>query len=174
MIPACIYGNGVKDGQSEYITILAAELEAHLRDMKKSGVLLATSIFELSDGRSAIIKEIQYHRTNYKVLHIDFYIVDKKEQVTVNVPIQIDGKDECVGVKLGGFLRQVIRTLKVQCLPSDIPPKFTIDVRDLNHTAEGDKKPNKSKRLSDIALPKGVKPLLTDMNQVAVSVGKRT
>jgi len=176
MIPACIYGQGVKGGKSEYVSIPAAELEAHLREMKKSGALLATSMFELSDGRSAIIKDIQYHKTNYKILHLDFYVVDKKKEITVNVPIQIEGAEDCVGVKLGGFLRQVIRTLKVKCLPTEIPAKFSLNVRELNHIAEGDKKPNKSKRLSDIALPKGVKPLVTEkqMHQVAATVGKRT
>ncbi len=55
-----------------------------------------------------------------------------RDRLRVNVPIQLVGTADCAGVKLGGFLRQVIRSLKVSCLPKHIPQEFTFDVRDLN------------------------------------------
>ena len=110
------------------------------------------------------MKGIQYHRTTYEVIHIDFEIVEQDLPVNVNIPIRCIHEADCAGVKLGGILRQVIRTLKVSCLPKDIPQKFTIDVKDLQMM--------QSKRLSDIAIPEKVKPV-ANMQEVAVVVAKR-
>jgi len=161
-VPAILYGHN-EPGTPIYIN--GEEIQALLRNMKQG--LLATTIFELHDGQKhhkAIIKDIQYHVATYAVEHIDFAILSDKVPVTVKVPIQIQGAADCVGVKLGGFLRQVIRTLKVSCLPKDIPQEFTVDVRNLNIT--------QSVRLSEIAVPSSVRPL-GRMNEVAVIIGKK-
>jgi len=161
-IPAVLYGRG---HQSEMITIKGEEIQAILRTLKSG--LLATTVFELHDGKKvhkAIIKDIHYHVAHYGIQHIDFAILDDKQEVTVNVPLQIVGVADCAGIKLGGFLRQVLRSLKVKCLPKHIPQEFVVDIRDLNVM--------QSKRLSDIAIPENVKPLAR-MTEVAVVIAKR-
>jgi len=161
-IPCILYG----DNQAgEAVSIKGDEIQAVLRNMKSG--LLSTTVFELADGQKkhkAIIKEIQYHPVSYAVLHIDFALLSDKKPVTLNVPIELVGAADCVGIKLGGFIRQPIRSLKVTCLPKHIPEKFTLDVRDLNIA--------QSKKLSDIAIPEHVRPRAR-MNEVAVVVGKK-
>jgi large subunit ribosomal protein L25 len=161
-IPAVLYG---KNRSVESIYVEKEEVDGLLRNMKPG--LLATSVLELHHGGKhlkVLVKEIQYHRTSYAIEHIDFITVDEKTPVSVNVPIQIVGAGDCVGVKLGGFIRQAIRTLKVSCLLADIPQEFTLDVRDMEITH--------AKRLSDIAMPSGVKPI-GRLNEVAVVVVKK-
>jgi large subunit ribosomal protein L25 len=161
--PAVVYGLSLP---VEKITVKGDEFLAVLRNLEPGR--LATTVFELHfDGkvRKALVKDIQYNVTSYDVEHIDFMLLDEKKKVTVNVPIQITGTGECAGVKLGGTLRQVIRTLKVECLPTDIPSAFQIDIRELQIA--------QSKRLSDIAMPKNVRPL-AQMNEVAVVIAKST
>ena len=160
-VPAVIYGLGKP---VEKITVNGPEFQAILRNLPKGQ--LATTVFELHlDGknRQAIIKDIQYNVANYGVEHIDFVLMSKDSPVTVNVPIQIIGIAECPGIKLGGTLRQVIRTLKVSCLPKDIPSEFQIDIRELNITG--------SKRLSDIVIPANVRPM-APMTEVAIVIAK--
>ncbi len=161
-VPGVLYGAGI---EVQVIGLKGSELQAAMRGVKTG--TLATTLFELVvDGktRKAIVKDIQYHPVTYAILHIDFLILDDKTPVQLNVPIQLVGQNDCAGVKLGGMLRQVIRALRVECLPKDIPQEFTLNVGALN-IAE-------SLRLSDIAIPKGVKPLAR-MNEVAAAVGKR-
>lgn len=160
-IPAVFYGQGQT---VEKIAVKGEEFRTILRNLPHGR--LATTRFELHfDGKvfHAIIKDIQYNVASYDVEHIDFVLLSNDKPVTVNVPIQIAGAAECPGVKLGGTLRQVIRTLKVSCLPGDIPVEFQIDVGELNIT--------QSKRLSDIAIPPNVRPL-AQMNEVAVVIAK--
>ncbi len=161
-IPGVLYGAGVAV-QPVYVN--GDEIRTILRNMKSG--LLSTTIFELSHENKkhkAILKDIQYHVTSYEVQHVDFVLLSDDVPVSVNVPIQILGLAECAGIKLGGFLRQVIRTMKVSCLPKHIPQEFTIDIRDLNIA--------QSKRLADIVLPEHVKPL-AKMNEVAVVIAKK-
>lgn len=160
-IPAVIYGLG----QSvQNIVVKGDEFHAVLRNLPQGR--LATTVFELHhDGKKhkALVKDIQYNVASYDIEHIDFMLLSNDKPVTVNVPIQLTGAAECAGVKLGGTLRQVIRTLKVTCLPKDIPSEFQIDVRELEIM--------QSKRLTDIAIPENVRPM-AQMTEVAVVVAK--
>jgi large subunit ribosomal protein L25 len=161
-IPGIIYGGNEPNMP---IQVKADEIQAILRNTKQG--LLATTVFELHDGKKthkAVIKDIQYHVASYDVVHIDFIQLTEDKPVTLNVAIQLVGVAECVGVKQGGFIRQVIRTMKVSCLPKHIPQEFTVDIRSLDL--------GQSKRLSDIAVPAHVSAI-GQMDQVAVIIGKK-
>jgi len=158
-VPAILYGQGKTN---ENVIVNGEELRTVLRNLKSG--LLATTVFHLSTGQKAIVKEIQYHPVSYAILHLDLAVISDDRSVTVNVPLQITGVADCAGIKLGGFLRQVIRTLKVECLPKHIPQEFTLDVKDLGV--------NESKRLSDLQIPSTVRPL-GRMNEVAVVIAKK-
>ena len=162
-IPAILYSVGKPNVQ---LIINRDEMEAVLRQMKQGH--LGTTVFHVKiDGKekSVIIKDIQYQLTTYNISHIDFEELFDDVPVSVKVPIQCIGIADCVGVKMGGFLRQVIRHLKVECLPPHLPENFSIDVRDLGI--------KQSKRLSDMVIPKGVKPL-AKMDEVVAVVSKRS
>lgn len=161
-IPAVLYGKGM---ENDYIYIKGSDFDEIMRKIKKGS--LPTIVFTLKDGKHkhrALIKEIQYHRTTYNIEHIDFLALNDNVPICVNVPIDYTGVTECPGIKLGGVLRRVIRTLKVRCLPKDIPLEFFIDVSTLGM--------EESKRLSDIVVPKNIKAL-GQLNEVAVAIAKR-
>jgi large subunit ribosomal protein L25 len=161
-IPAIIYGHN-EPGLA--VTVKTDEFQSILRNLKPG--LLATTIFELQEGgktRKAIVKDVQYHVASYDILHVDFALLSDDHPVTLNVPIQMTGAADCVGLKQGGFLRQVIRSLKVSCLPKHIPQEFTVDVKELNIA--------QSKTLADVQISSHVRPL-AKMSEVVVLVGKK-
>lgn len=162
-IPAIIY---VQGQSAEPIAVHKNELASAMRQVQPGR--LPTSVFTLSTeggkARRVLIKDIQYHPTTYEVIHLDFEELHDNIKVNVNVPIECVGSADCPGVKLGGVLRQVIRYLRVRCLPKDIPHAFEMDVRTME--------PRESRRLSDLPLPKNVRPL-ADLNEVAAVIVKR-
>jgi len=161
-IPAVIYSS---QGKPETLTVDGAEFATVLRDMKPGQ--LPTTVFTLTAGkkeRRAIIKDVQYHLTTYRVSHIDFEELVENVPVSVKVPINCIGVMDCIGIKLGGFLRQVVRHVKVECLPHLIPTEFLVDVKDLGI--------RQSKRLKDLSMPKGVRPLASP-EEVVVVIAKR-
>lgn len=161
-IPAILYSQG-KEGEACFVN--GAEFKKILHKIVP-GTLPTIQFILLQGGkkRRAIIKEIQYHPTTYEVTHLDLEELFDNVAVNVNVPIQCTGAMDCVGVKLGGVFRQLIRFLKVNCLPKDIPAVLEIDVRNLDV--------NQEKRLRDLVLPHGVRPL-APLNEIAVMVAKK-
>ena len=161
-IPAVIYSMGKPD---ENIYVSKLEFNKILRRLKEDR--LSVTVFTLKNGnkkQKALVKDIQYHYTTYDIIHLDFMALDDKKPIKVSVPIEYVGTDNCVGVKLGGVLRRVIRKLKVRCLPKDMPEEFSLDVTSLNM--------GQSLRLKDIAIPAKVRPI-GRMDEVAVVIAKR-
>jgi len=162
-IPAILY---VRGNASDSITIEGNEFNSLLRKIPSGR--LSTSVFELSDEsgktRKAIIKEITYDPVSYNVIHLDFEELFNDVKINVKVPIECIGTVDCVGVKQGGVIRQVIRSLKVRCLPGDLPTYFQLDVKNLSLW--------EVKRLADIELSPAVRPV-ADLNEVAVTIAKR-
>ena len=162
-IPAALY---VRGKATDAVAVSSSEFNALLRQVQSGR--LSTTVFTLVDAhghqRRAILKEIQYEPTTYNVQHLDFEELFNDVKVKVKVPIEFTGVADCIGVKLGGVLRQVIRHLLVACLPKDIPNVFQLDVRNLQMA--------ESKRLSEIAIPQTVRPI-ADLHEVAVVIAKR-
>lgn len=162
-IPAVLY---VKGKEGETLAVKSNEFGSYLRQVRSGH--LPTTVFTLVDQkgheRRAIIKDIQYNVTNYDVIHLDFEELVKDHKVSVKVPIECIGTVDCVGIKLGGVLRQVIRHVRVSCLPKDLPQFFELDVRELGI--------KQSKRLSDLSIPESVRPL-GNLNEVVAVIVKR-
>lgn len=162
-IPAVIY---VKNKATETVVVKGSEFSSLLRKLQPGR--LSTTVFTLKDEQGkthrVIVKEIQYEPTTYAVRHLDFEGLVDDQKINVKVPVECTGIVDCAGIKLGGVLRQVIRFLRVRCLPKDIPTVFQIDIRNLAQF--------ESKRLSDLEIPPTVRPL-ADLNEVAVVIAKR-
>ncbi len=162
-IPAVIYLRGK---EAEAASIDSTEFSTLMRTIQPGR--LSTQVFTLvgenGQSRTAIIKEIQYNIINYNVIHLDFEELKDDQPVNVKVPIECVGMAESPGVKGGGVLRQVIRYLRVRCLPKDIPASFVMDVKTLG--------PRESRRLKDLNISEGVRPL-ANLNEVAAVIVKR-
>ena len=159
-IPAVLYSAGEAN---RTISVSGEEFKTILRKITKGR--LSTTRFSLVEGGeevTAIVKDIQYHPTTYQVLHMDFMI--PKDKVRVKVPIECTGVIDCQGIKLGGFLRPVMRYVRVECPADSVPEALYINVKEL---AIG-----QSKKLKDLNLPEGVKSLV-DLEQVIVVIAKR-
>ena len=75
----------------------------------------------------ALLRELQNDVLKGTPIHVDFSEVSLSEKVRITVPLRLVG--EATGVKLGGgVLEQVLRTIDIDCLPTDIPEKFDVDV----------------------------------------------
>ena len=125
LIPAIFYGP-----RSETVPLMVdpKELAKTLQTEAGENVLIDLNIRkgEESLQKVVMLKEIQIHPLQRKALHADFYEVSMDEMVTVEVPVHLLGKAE--GVKVGGILEQVQRTIQIQCLPGDIPKSIDVDV----------------------------------------------
>ena len=91
-----------------------------------------TAMIELENGEKykAILQDIQFHPVSDKILHVDFYQLHDEKEVTMDIPVRLEGN--APGVIAGGNLRFPYRKLKVKALPADLPDFITADISSLN------------------------------------------
>ncbi|GAB3345892.1 MULTISPECIES: 50S ribosomal protein L25/general stress protein Ctc [Chromohalobacter] len=103
------------------------------------------------EGKSeqVIIRDIQRHPYKALVTHADFMRVDATHEITMNVPLHVNGEDACKGVKEeGGVLHVLANDVEISCLPSKLPEYLEVDVASLGL--------GETLHLSDLPLPEGV------------------
>ncbi len=126
MIPGSVMK--MKKGGTELIKLPAHDFMMAMRG--RSGKQLLVTLDMNGTDMPALMREMQNDVLAGTPIHVDFSEVSLSEKVRVTVPVFLTG--EPVGVKLGGgVLEQVLRTIDVECLPTDIAEKFEVDVSSL-------------------------------------------
>ena len=126
MIPGSVMK--MKKGGTELIKLPEHDFMMAIRGRASKQLLVSIDL----DGKEvpALMREMQNDVLAGTPIHVDFSEVSLTEQVRVTVPVYLVG--EAVGVKLGGgVLEQVLRSVDVACLPTDIVEKFEVDVSNL-------------------------------------------
>ncbi|MDR2017430.1 MAG: 50S ribosomal protein L25 [Syntrophobacterales bacterium] len=127
-IPAVIYG---KDVDPLSIAVSAREWSVLGRHMKRNAILdMELTIAGKAEHRPVMIKEIQREFVGDKVLHIDFLQVSMTRTIEVEIPVHLKG--EAKGMLNDGIVEQHLRTIRIECLPTQIPEALEIDVSDLD------------------------------------------
>jgi len=90
-----------------------------------------TVAIELDGGKQvmAVMQDIQFHPVTDKILHIDFYQLFADKEVTMNIPVRIQGNSP--GVRNGGRLLFRKRKLAIKALPDKLPDFFDVDISKL-------------------------------------------
>jgi large subunit ribosomal protein L25 len=116
-------------------------------------------------SEKVLVREIQTHPRRLGPIHVDFYQVSLEEKITVEVPVHLTG--ESAAVKRGDAdILQPIHSLRVECLPTDIPEAFEVDLAPLEEIEA-------ELRVSDLSVPKGVTVLADPEDLVVKIVHKR-
>ena len=61
-------------------------------------------------------------------MHVDFLRISKDAELTLDIPVRFENEAICPGIKLGGVLNVVHRTLEAKCKADNIPEAFVIDL----------------------------------------------
>lgn len=149
MVPGVLYG-----GDEAPVSIVVKTNEV-LKAIN-SGQFIGNMIELVHDGKGqkALTKDIQFHPVSDMPVHLDFYRVTAKSIIEVEVSVNFVGEDECPGMKAGGALNVVRYAIEVKCPAGEIPDSIEVD---LSEMGIGD-----SIHISDVKLPKNVKPSITD------------
>lgn len=154
-VPGVLYGKQ----NSQPIEINEKELTTVLHKSTSENVLLD---LELTDDtnkahkRLALVQEVQHHPLEDYIIHVDLHEIAQDEKLHTEVSVREVG--EAIGLKSGGIFETLLRTLRVECLPKDLPEFITVDVSNL---AIG-----QAIHVGEIALPEGV----TVLNHKELSV----
>ena len=157
LVPAVIYGG------DENAVAVAVKYNEVLKAIN-SGQFIGSMIEVKHDGKAQKVftKDIQFHPVTDAPMHLDFYRVTAKTVIEVEVSVNFIGEDEAPGLKEGGTLNVVRYSIEVKCPAGDIPDNIEVDVSKMEI---GD-----SIHISNISLPKGVKPTIDDRDFTIATV----
>ena len=123
-IPAVVYGDKLAP---EMISI---EEKVLVAEMGKKGIW--TRQYEINvDGKDkhlVLCQDIQKHPVSNRPIHADFLRISKNSILTLDIPLQFVGTEVAPGLKKGGVLNIIHRTIEVKCRADNIPESFTIDL----------------------------------------------
>ena len=126
MIPGSVMK--MKKGGTELIKLPEHDFMMAMRG--RSGKQLLVTLDMGGKEVPALLREMQNDVLKGTPIHVDFSEVSLSEKVRVTIPLYLVG--EATGVKIGGgVLEQVLRSVDIDCLPTDIPEKFDVDVTSL-------------------------------------------
>ncbi|MFN7454170.1 MAG: 50S ribosomal protein L25 [Pseudobdellovibrionaceae bacterium] len=154
-IPAVIYGSLEKNQNVilEENTVLKFNTRAY-----ENALFTLKSADSKLNGVVVLMKDVVVHPLSRRPEHVDLFALDLKKPVRISVEVRVEGKP--IGIADGGLLNVVTRQIEIECLPTDIPEGFTVDVSGLG---VGD-----ALHVSDVKVPSTVKVLSSSDLTIAV------
>jgi large subunit ribosomal protein L25 len=151
-VPGVLYGKSKdKAVNSRPIEIDAKKLASILSSSSSENVLVDVELQDAAgkkvDQHLALLQDVQHHPLKDYIIHIDLHEIAQDEILHAEVPVVSVG--EPAGVKTGGgLLETMLRTIRVACLPRNLPDLITVDVSALTI--------GHSVHVRELVLPEGV------------------
>lgn len=140
-LPGVIYGH-----KQDPVSVLLPTREL-IQVLRRGAHVLTVNLD--AGPEQVLVKEVQYDHLNQDPLHVDLARVDLNERVAVTVQIVLRGTPK--GAAEGGVLEQVLSEMEVECVVTQIPESFRVNVADLGI--------GQALHIKDVPLPEGVKAL---------------
>ena len=154
IIPAVIYGPK-EDAAS--IAIDARKLESVWRDAGETTVITLKGI---GADKDTLIHDVQLHPVTGKILHADFYVLEKGKKIEIAVPLEFIG--EAPAEKLGHILVKALHEVEIEVAPAELPQHLDVDLSKLIEVGD-------HIVASDIKLPSSA-TLITNPEEIVASV----
>jgi len=156
-VPGILYGGGkapvaISVGEKEFRkNLYTGKLLGHLVTLKYG-----------TETQPVIAKDVQFDPVTDRPLHFDLMRVDEDQQIKIEVPVHFINQDKCEAFRQGGSLEIVRHSVEISVRADHIPEDLIVDLA--GHKL-GD-----TIRISDIRLPEGVTPAISDRDFMIASI----
>jgi large subunit ribosomal protein L25 len=131
----------------------------------KAGRFMST-LFNLKmegqDDVRVICRNVQRDVVKDLPRHIDFLRLHRNTRINLFIPVEFINEDISVGLKKGGTVTTVRNEVELKVTADNIPESLVVDLAELDI---GD-----IVHISDIELPKGSRPMITDRDFVIANI----
>jgi large subunit ribosomal protein L25 len=161
LIPAILYGG--KDANQN----ISVE-KKDIKNLVNSDTFLS-KVLELDiDGKKekVIPRDVSFNVVSEEPIHIDFMRIVAGKKIILEIPVKFINHPDSPGLKRGGVLNIVRRSVELKCPAENIPNDITID---LAGTDIGT-----SLKISSVKLPESVVPTIMDRDFVIATVAAPT
>lgn len=155
-VPAVIYG---QKQAPVSISLDPVEYVKQLNNSEYKKNLIFDLTIENGNVERVITKEITVDPINNQFIHIDFLRVTDTSLIQIDVPIRIEGIS--AGQRLGGVLVKPKATVRLECVPDEIPVDIEVNV---THLTIGD-----NVRTQELSL-EGTQKIVSNPRDILVKV----
>jgi large subunit ribosomal protein L25 len=161
VLPAVVYGPAVEGVQPlsliarDFVKIFAQAGPSTLLSLKVQG----------SAAHQVLIHDVQYDHYHRNLIHVDFFALDMRAELTISVPLAFTGEAPGVTVE-DGIALHLVSEVQVRTLPANIPAAIEVDMSGL--TAIGSQL-----TAGELPLPRGV-ALVTPAEELIVRINPPT
>ncbi|MCT4575842.1 MULTISPECIES: 50S ribosomal protein L25/general stress protein Ctc [Donghicola] len=158
LVPGIVYGGGV---DPQPINIPYNKLIKALKNGRFLSQLWNLKVEGQEDVR-VICRNVQRDVVKDLPTHVDFMRLRRTSRVNLFIHVEFINDEECPGLKKGGVLTVVRPDVELMVTAGDIPEKLVVDlagrqIGDVIH-------------ISDITLPEGTRPTITDRDFVIANI----
>lgn len=126
-IPAILYG---KHTSPQTLSVDAPEFTRLVKAVAGRALIIELVQKDKAEKALSFLQEIQRNPITDKFVHVDFREVKADEKLDIDVPVTFVG--EAHGVKTqGGVIEIGAHTVRIRCLPKDLPPFVEVDITEL-------------------------------------------
>ena len=160
-VPGIVYGG---EEPNEKISITTKEL----KNLINKENFLSNVISINLDGKEqkVLTRNIAFDTVTDEPIHFDLMRIVKGGKIILEIPVKFINHPDSPGLKRGGVLNIVRRSVELKCPAENIPNDITID---LAGTDIGT-----SLKISSVKLPESVVPTITDRDFVIATVAAPT
>ena len=126
MAPGVLYG---ADGPAVALAVNPKEVNRILHSSTGHNTIFTLALVG-GESTPAMIVDWQSDPVKDSLLHVDLKRIDLSKRIEVKVRVQTTGEPQGVKVQ-GGLLEVITREVEIECLPTEIPDSFTVDVSPL-------------------------------------------
>ena len=154
ILPAVFYG------PKEKTTPIAVDARKLEHVWKEAGETTIVTLKGVGEDKDTLIHDAQVHPVTGKLLHLDFYVLEKGKKVRIKVPLEFTGA--APAEKAGHIVVRTLHEVEIEVTPQELPHNLAVDLAKLENV--GDHIVAK-----EIALPPSAS-LITHANEIVASV----
>ena len=156
-VPGVVYG-----GNADPVAINVRQ--PALLKLLRAGKFLSTLINLKIDGKdqTVICRGVQRDVVKDLPTHVDFLRLSERSRINLMIPVSFENEDTSPGIKRGGVLVVVRNEVELKVRAGNIPEELVVDMSELDV--------NDVVRISDIKLPDGAAPTITDRDFMIANI----
>jgi len=159
-IPAELFGNHI---ENRHLSIDVKEFAQINKQAGTHGVI--ELIIDKEQPLHVLITDVIETPYAHTPLSVGLHVVKMDEKIHTYIPVIYEGESPLA--KLGFPIIKLVDELEIESLPKNVPESIKIQLSML--TEEGSKI-----QIKDLVVPKGIKILHADPEQVVVTIGEKT
>ncbi len=151
--PIHLYGSNVESSSMQ------ADFKTLIDVLNETGFSIPITLAYGKNEVLAFARNVQRHPLTEQILHVDFQVVNKEDEVEIEVPVNLLGESPAVK-NFGGILIKLLETIKISSKVDQVPESIDLGIDGLESLEQ-------SLLVSDIEIPDGVKVITDDTFAIA-------